>query len=453
MLCIDGERIPRATATPDDIERAIAAAVRAQEDFARWPAHRRAALCASVSQGLAARREELARLVVAEVRKPLQYARAEVDRAVATFAFAADEARRPATGEIIGLDAAAGGEGRIGLVRRVPRGPVAAITPFNFPLNLVAHKLAPALACGAPVLLKPAPEAPGCAAALAELVHAAGAPPGAFALVPCDVATAAPLVEDERVRVLSFTGSAAVGWSLRARAGSKQVLLELGGNAAAIVCADADLDAALPRLVAAGFAYAGQICISLQRVFVDAGVHDAFVARFVDATRRLAIVGDPADERTVVGPLIRARDADRVMRWIDEAVAAGARVLCGGTRRGDVIEPTLLAGTPPGCSIAREEAFGPVVLVDPVRDLDEAIARVNDSPYGLQASVYTGAHAALMRAFAGLRVGAVIHDDAPSFRVDHMPYGGSKRSGLGREGLRWSIEEYTEPRMLVTRAG
>ena len=451
MLYIDGQFLDRPQADGADVERAIAAATRVFPELARQAAHRRAALLETVARLLRERREALADRICAEAKKPISLARAEAERAASVFTFAADEARHLG-GEVVPLSAAPGGDGRLGVVLRVPRGPVAAITPFNFPIMLAAHKVAPALACGAPVVLKPSPETPGCAIELARAVADAGALPGALAVVPCGLEEAAALVEDERLRVLSFTGSAAVGWALRARAGEKQVCLELGGNAAVILLADADLEAALPRLVAGAFAYAGQVCIKTQRVLAVASIYDRLAAALVAATERHAIVGDPRRPDVTVGPLIRTRDAERVSAWIDEAVAAGARLLLGGRREGDFVWPTILAEVPTSARVAREEVFGPVVVLEKVADLEEAIARTNDSPYGLQAGVYTRDHAALMRAFAALRVGAVLHDDVPTWRVDHMPYGGCKRSGIGREGPRYAIEEMTEPRMLVMRA-
>jgi acyl-CoA reductase-like NAD-dependent aldehyde dehydrogenase len=450
MIYVDGEFIDRPEASPADLERAIAAADRAFADYRRWPGHRRAALLEAISTGIAARRQPLADRIVAEARKPLQYARGEVDRAVQTFSFAADEARRLA-GEVVAIDAAPGGEGRLGVVVRVPRGPVAAITPFNFPLNLVAHKLAPALACGATVVLKPSPDTPQTAVDLARIIHDAGAPPGVVNVVPCDTRDAGPLIEDPRLRVLSFTGSAPVGWALRARAGEKQVVLELGGNAAVIVMPDADLGAAIPRLVTAAFAYAGQICIKAQRIYAVGAIWDDLLARLIPAIEKQAIVGDPAREDVMVGPLIRVKDADRVDAWIREAVERGAKVLLGGRREGQTIWPTVLTDVPRDAKVSCEEVFGPVLVVDRARDLADAVTRVNDSPYGLQAGIYTNDHAALMQAFDSLDVGSVIHNDVPIFRVDQMPYGGSKRSGIGREGPRYAIEEMTEPRLLVMR--
>ncbi|MBI4511116.1 MAG: aldehyde dehydrogenase family protein [Deltaproteobacteria bacterium] len=448
MLYVDGQFSETRSPDSSDVEHAISAATRAFREYSHWPAWRRAELLAKACAGLRARREELERLIVTEARKPIQYARAEVDRALTTFTFAEGEARRMA-GEVVPLDAVPGSDGRLGVSLRVPRGPVAAITPFNFPLNLSAHKIAPALACGATLVHKPAPETPGVAMALARIIHDAGAPPGVLNVVSCTNEDAAPLVEDERLRVLSFTGSSAVGWALTARAGSKKVLLELGGNAAVILEPDADLPRAIPRLVAGAFAYAGQVCISVQRVYVADALYETFRARFVEATLRLAIVGDPWRADVMVGPLIRTRDADRVEQWIAEAVAGGARLCTGAKREGDFVWPTVLEGVPEGARLCREEVFGPVVMLERSRDLDDAIARVNDSPYGLQAGIYTHDTRKVMKAFHELQVGAVIHNDVPVYRADHMPYGGTKRSGIGREGVRYAIEEMTEPRLLV----
>ena len=447
MIYLDGRFRDSPLAARSDVEHAIELAA-AHRELGRWPSHKRGALCDAVADGIAARRADLAALICREAKKPMMYARGEVERAISTFTFAADEARRLG-GEVIRLDAAPGGEGRLGLALRVPRGPVAAITPFNFPLNLVAHKLAPALACGAPVVLKPAPETPETAVALARIIHEAGAPAGALAVVPCSLEDAGLLVEDPRLRVLSFTGSSAVGWHLRSRAGEKQVLLELGGNAACIVMPDADLEAALPRLVTGAFAYSGQVCIKLQRLVVPDALHDRVARALAPAIEKQAVVGDPARDDVMVGPLIRSKDADRVEQWIAES---RGQVLTGGRRQGDTVWPTLLTGADPASKVVREEVFGPVLVLERAADLDDAIARVNDSPYGLQAGIFTRDHATLMRAFRELTVGAVLHDDVPIFRVDHMPYGGAKRSGIGREGPRYAIEEMTELRLLVMRA-
>jgi acyl-CoA reductase-like NAD-dependent aldehyde dehydrogenase len=438
-----------ALAGPDQIQAAIASVAAAAPGLADTPAHRRAEWLEAIAGGIRRDRDALVRVLVAEAGKPVKLAQIEVDRAIDTFTFGAVEARR-AGGEVIPLDAVAAGEGRIGMTRRFPVGPVAGISPFNFPLNLVAHKLAPALAAGCPLVLKPADQTPLTALRLARIAAEAGVPAGAFDVVPCDVADVGPLIEDERLRALSFTGSAKVGWSLKGRAGRKRVLLELGGNAAAIVHADADLDLAANRCAFGAFAYAGQSCISVQRVLVHERVHDAFVERLLAQTEEVK-VGDPADPDVVVGPVRSDADADRLMGWIDEAQARGARALCGGTRQGRLIAPTVLVDVDPDLPIACDEAFGPVLVVDPYRDLEDAFRRVNRSRYGLQAGIFSRDIGVVMRAFAALEVGGVIHDDAPTFRVDHMPYGGVKASGLGREGVRWAMDEMTEVRILALR--
>lgn len=431
------------------VEEAVEAAARARPAMAALTAAERAAALARIGEGLAARREALAAAIVDEAGKPLSLARGEVDRALETFSFARDEARRLG-GEVVPLDAAASGRGRLGIVRRVPAGPVAAISPFNFPLNLLAHKVAPALAAGCPVVAKPASQTPSAALLLAEAAAEAGLPEGALSVLPCPSSEAAPMVEDERVRVLSFTGSREVGHALYRAAGPKRVLLELGGNAAAIVEPDADLAAAAERLAYGAYVYAGQVCISVQRIYVHAAVYEHFLDAFVGAARGLRC-GDPRDPLVLAGPVVDDGAAERVEAWVEEAIAAGARAPLRGARRGRLLEPTVLVDVDPALRVSREEVFGPVALVAPYTDLDDAIRRVNDSAYGLQAAVFTRSISELLRAFEGLEVGGVVHDDASTFRVDQMPYGGVKGSGLGREGLRWAVEEMTELRHLVVR--
>lgn len=432
------------------VDRALARGAAAAPVMAALPAHARRTMLRRVSAALRSHAEDLARVIVAEAGKPLKYARAEVDRAAQTFDFAADAAGRHGDGAIA-LDVAPQGTGRTGVVRRFPAGLVAAIAPFNFPLNLVAHKLAPAFAAGCPVVLKPASQTPLSSLLLAELCREAGLPDGGLSVLPCARAAADVLVTDPRPRVLSFTGSAAVGWDMKARAGRKRVVLELGGDAAAVLLADADLDAAIPRVATGAFAYAGQVCISVQRVLVERARYDEVKARLVEQTRARVLVGDPARGDVDCGPLIDAQNADRIVAWLDEATAGGARVLCGGEREGNTVMPALVEDTPPGCRLTTEEAFGPVALLEPVDSVAHAIERVNASRYGLQVGVFTDSVRALSRFWEGCEVGAVIHNDAPIFRVDHMPYGGVKDSGFGREGLPWSIDDYTEPRLLALR--
>jgi len=388
---------------------------------------------------------------MAEAGKPIRYAAAEVDRAIWTFTVASEETKRVA-GELPPLDASPVGEGYLAMTARLPVGPVAAISPFNFPINLVAHKVAPAFAVGAPVVLKPPPQAPLTALRLGRIVQEAGAPPGLFNVVPCSVEVAAQLVTDDRMALLSFTGSARVGWTLKNQAGKKRVVLELGGNAAAIVHEDADVDDAATRLAVGAFAYAGQICISTQRIYIQDGVYDRFLSRFLAAVSQLP-VGDPADPRTVVGPMIDQAAADRVESWVKEAVSHGATALLAGSRRDNVLSPVVLSGVDARMKVVCEEVFGPVVVVSRYRTWQEAIDQVNASPYGLQASVFTRGVDEVVRAWAGLDVGGVIVNDYPMFRVDQMPYGGAKESGLGREGVRYAMDSMTEPRLLVIRVG
>jgi acyl-CoA reductase-like NAD-dependent aldehyde dehydrogenase len=430
-----------------ELDGAIAAAVGGMESLRALAAHKRQQILHATSDGIKAAREEFARLIALEAGKPIKAARVEVDRAVFTFALAAEEAMR-IEGEYLPMDVMPGSDRKYGIVRRFPAGPVAAITPFNFPLNLVAHKLAPAIACGCPIVLKPAPQTPLTALRLARLLQECGLPAGALHVLPLANEDAPMLVEDERIKVLSFTGSAEVGWQLKARAGKKRVLLELGGNAAVIVHGDADLKHAAARCAAGGFVYAGQSCISVQRILVERSKYEAFSAALVRDVQALRC-GDPLEETTDVGPLIRESDAIRVESWINEAVAGGAQLLCGGKRSGSMVTPAVLTGTKPEQKVNREEVFGPLVTVEPYDTFAEALRRANDSRYGLQAGVFTQDQARIAEAFEQLEVGGVIINEVPTFRADHMPYGGVKDSGLGREGVRYAIEEMTERKILV----
>lgn len=436
-------------AEPEQFERAAAGAAGAAREMARVPRHEKSRWCRETAARIRDEADDLARQIVRESGKPLQYARAEVARAVSTFTIAAEEALRLA-GELLPLDIAAASERHQGFVVHVPIGPVAAIAPFNFPLNLVAHKLAPALAAGCPVVLKPPPQAPLTALRLAELILASGVPAGALSVLPMEIDLAERLATDERFRLLTFTGSARVGWHLKSIAGKKRVVLELGGNAPAIVHEDADLGWALDRCVSAGFAAAGQVCIKMQRLVVHAPVYDRFVAEFVERARQLPC-GDPMDAATVVGPLIDAAAADRVMAWIAEARDRGAEVLCGGTREGNVVTPTVIADAPHDAFVMREEVFGPVTVVEKYDDFTDALARANAARYGLQAGAFTHDVRRIAEAVRELEFGGVIINDTPMFRVDHMPYGGVKDSGFGREGIRSALADLTEPRTVVLR--
>ena len=436
-------------ATRADARQAVnhaAACMRRTRALPRW---KRREILEDVAAALIEQKERFAQLIVAEAGKPVRLARAEVDRAVLTFKTAAEEAARLG-GESLPLDLTEGNEGRWGLVQRFPVGPILAITPFNFPLNLVAHKLAPALAAGCPVILKPAPQTPFTALALGEVILKAGWPGEALAVLPLSNADTAWLAEKEdRVKLVSFTGSAKVGWELKARSGRKRVLLELGGNAALIVHNDwHDIEDAASRTAHAAFGYAGQSCISVQRVFVQRNVFQTFLWKVVECTANL-VSGDPSAEATEVGPLIRASDADRVEAWVKEAVEGGAKLIAGGQRQGSVITPVILTGTKVGMKVRDEEVFGPVVSIEPYDDFEQALADVNHSRFGLQAGLLTRDAGRILTAYRELEVGAVIVGDTPAWRLDPMPYGGVKDSGLGREGIRSAIEEMTEPRMLV----
>jgi acyl-CoA reductase-like NAD-dependent aldehyde dehydrogenase len=382
-----------------------------------------------------------------EAGKPIKASRTEVDRAIFTFTVAAEESTR-IYGEYLPLDWQEFTAGRWGIVRRFPLGPIAGITPFNFPLNLVAHKVAPAIAAGCSMIIKPAPQTPLTALLLAEVVQAAGWPDGALNVLPLSNEDAGLLVADDRLKMISFTGSAAVGWQIKKNAGKKKVILELGGNAGVIVHSDADLAYAAERCVAGGFNYAGQTCISVQRILVERSVSGKFIDLLLDGVKKLKI-GDPLDESCDLGPLIRESDAIRASDWIQEAVRGGARLLCGGQRKGPMLEPTVLTGTRSEMKVNCQEIFAPVVTVEPYDTFEEAIKQINNSPYGLQTGIFTRDVKLLFNAYEELEVGSVIAGDTPSFRIDHMPYGGVKESGLGREGLRYAIEEMTEPKLLV----
>jgi acyl-CoA reductase-like NAD-dependent aldehyde dehydrogenase len=433
--------------TRADAELAIASAVKAFGTTRRLPAFERQRVLRRVAQSISQQKDEFSRTLAQEAGKPIKAARTEVERAVFTFNVAAEESTR-IYGEYLPLDWQEYTVGRWGIVRRFPLGPIAGITPFNFPLNLVAHKVAPAIAAGCPLVLKPAPQTPLCSILLAEAVQQAGWPDGGLNVIPLSNEDAGLLVSDDRLKMISFTGSAAVGWAIKRNAGKKKVILELGGNAALIVHSDADLPFAAERCVAGAFAYAGQTCISVQRVLVERSVYGKFVDLLIAGASKLR-VGDPMEESTDVGPLIRESDAIRAADWIQEAVRGGARLLCGGQRKGPLLEPTVLTGTRTDMKVNCQEIFAPVVTVEPYDDFDKAIRQVNNSAYGLQAGIFTRDAKLMFTAYEELEVGGVIAGDVPSFRIDHMPYGGIKDSGLGREGLRYAIEEMTEPKLLV----
>jgi glyceraldehyde-3-phosphate dehydrogenase (NADP+) len=434
-------------ATQAQVQEAIAAADRAFAVTRRLSSGERAAVLEKISQSLKDRKENFARSITLQAGKVIRDARTEVDRAVLTFDIASEEAKRLG-GEMIPLDLIAPTAKRWGLVRRFPVGVVTAITPFNYPLNLVAHKVAPALASGNTVVLRPASQVPITAVLLGEIINETTFPRGGFNVIPAGYKESEILLTDDAVKKVTFTGSPAVGWEIKKKAYRKKVTLELGGNAAAIVEPDADLEFALPRLVTGSFAYSGQICISVQRIFLQEKIYDRFMADFIARTRELKM-GDPLGEETDIGPMINLDAARQTEEWIGEAVERGARVSCGGKRQGSMCEPTILENVSPDLRIARLEAFAPVVVVSPYRDFAQALAAANDSIYGLQAGVFTNDLKKAFEAYETLDVGGVIVNDIPTFRIDHMPYGGVKQSGVGREGVRYAIEEMTELKLLA----
>jgi acyl-CoA reductase-like NAD-dependent aldehyde dehydrogenase len=427
----------------DEARRAVEAAERAMHD--PLPAHKRAEILVRIASGLARRHEEAAQLICAEAGKPLKAARVEASRAMSTYTFAAVEARKLA-GEMVPMDAAQAGEGKLAFTIRRPIGIVGAISPFNFPLNLVAHKLAPALAAGCAVVLKPAGQTPLSALLLAELAAAADLPPGWLSVVVGPASEIGDvLIADDRVRAITFTGSGAVGWQLKERAPKKLVNLELGNATPVIVAADADLDVAAEKLAANAFSFAGQSCISVQRIYVERPAYDGLLERFLPRVEALA-VGDPADESTDVGPVIDADARDRILEWIDES---GGEILTGGEVEDGLIRPTVIAHPPPDAKVSCEEVFGPVCTVTAVDSLDEAVALANGTRYGLQAGVFTSRIDAALRLARSLDFGGVVINEAPTFRSDQMPYGGVKDSGNTREGPHYAVRELTEERLVV----
>ncbi|MCC6647095.1 MAG: aldehyde dehydrogenase family protein [Polyangiaceae bacterium] len=440
-------RVP--LASPADLDAAIEAAWSARRAMRELPAYARRDALSHVVRQVEARREELAIGLAIEAGKPLVHADGEVGRLIDTFRIAAEEATRIG-GETLPLDVTPRAAGYRGRVERFPVGACGFVTPFNFPLNLVAHKVAPAIAAGCPFVLKPASATPVGALVLGEILAEAGLPRGAFSILPARRLDAEVLARDPRLALLSFTGSSEVGWRLRDVAGTKRVSLELGGNAAVIVEPSWDLDDAAARITFGAFYQSGQSCISVQRVFAHESVFDALVARLVARAEAL-VVGPPLDPHTFLGPLVSAKEADRVERWIASAVARGARLLCGGERRGAALTAAWLTGVPDDEPLSREEAFGPVAILEPYSDFSAALARVDATRFGLQAGVFTRDLYRAEQAFRELEVGGVIIGDVPSFRVDNMPYGGVRDSGNAREGVRYAIEEMTERRLMVVR--
>ena len=436
-----------AQATPADIESAITGMVQARPILERLPSYKRAEACAHIHRRLTERLEEFARTLALEAGKPIRAARIEIQRAIATFKLASEEATR-ITGEQLPVDINARAEGFWAIVQHFPIGPCSFITPFNFPMNLVAHKVAPALAAGCPFILKPSERTPLTALLLGELLAEANLPAGSWSVLPCDRDTARPLVTDDRINLLSFTGSPEVGFKMKSQAGKKTVVLELGSNSAVIVEPETDLADAVPRIIAAAFGYAGQACISVQRIYLHEKIAAEATKLLVAAAEKL-VVGDPLDEKTDVGPLIDLPSVERVQRWITESAG---EILCGNRREGPLLWPTLVRNARPDSDLVCQEAFGPVATLDTYRDFDEVLQRVDNSRFGLQAGLFSSDIHKIHRAFTTLEVGGLVINDVPTTRIDNMPYGGVKDSGLGREGVKYAIEHMTTPRVLLVRS-
>jgi acyl-CoA reductase-like NAD-dependent aldehyde dehydrogenase len=429
------------------VEQAIGHAESAFARTKRLSSGERAAALEAISSGISRRSKELAESIVLSSGKPLKYAKGEVSRAVNTFKIASEESKR-LYGEVIPLDLTPQTKKRWGIVGHFPRGVIAGISPFNFPLNLVAHKAAPALATGNSFIIRPASQVSPTTMILAEIVSETDYPAGGFSALPCGYEAAEPLIDDERIKMITFTGSPDIGWDLKKRAHKKMVTLELGGNAAVVVEPDANLEYAVARTVMGGFAYSGQVCISIQRIFLHDTIYDRFMSDFVEAVAKLKM-GDPLDINTDIGPMINLRAAEQTEEWINEAAENGARIVCGGNRDGAMFEPTILTDVKAELRISWLEAFAPVVVVYRYHDYDDALKEVNHSMYGLQAGVFTNDLQKAYQAYGRLDVGGVIINDVPTFRIDHMPYGGVKESGFGREGLRYAMEEMTELKLMA----
>ena len=438
-----------AKAGADVIDKAIAAAEKAQPAMAAMKPYERKAVLEHCVKRFTERKDELAKALCIEAGKPIKDAQGEVTRLIDTFQIAAEECVR-IEGQVLNLEISARASGYQGMTKRVPIGPCSFISPFNFPLNLAAHKVAPAIAAGCTFVLKPASRTPIGALIIGEVLAETDLPEGAFSILPCNRDGADLFTTDERLKLLSFTGSPDVGWALKAKAGKKPVVLELGGNAACVVDEDADIDDAIKRIIVGAYYQSGQSCISVQRILVHKNIYEAFREKFVHEVSAL-VAGDPEDENTFIGPMISESEAERLEDWIHEAREAGATVLCGGTRKGAMLDATVMEGVPADCNASAEEAFVPLSVLVPFDDYDEALKEVNNSRYGLQAGSFTRDLYKAHKAWDVLEVGGVVIGDVPSWRVDNMPYGGVKDSGLGREGIRYAIEDMTETRLMVIR--
>ena len=434
-------------ASEQEFELAVAAAQQAREPFRQMPAFAKAEALNDIASKLQQRQEELSMQLASESAKPLRYAMAEIDRAIFTFRIAAEECKR-LPDELLQLDWSEAGTGREGVVRHFPVGIVAGISPFNFPMNLAVHKIAPAIAAGCPIVLKPATSTPLSTLSLAQIINSTALPKGAVTVLPMSRAMGNALVTDPRFALLTFTGSPEVGWAMKAKAGKRKVVLELGGNAGVIVAQSANLDHAVARSLFGAFAYSGQVCIHAQRFFVHRSHYSSFIERMKVGAEALRM-GSPLDPETEISAMIDEANNQRVKAWIDEAVAGGAQVLTGGHVRDGIFLPTILTQTSPHAKVCREEVFGPVITITPFDKLGDAIAQLNEGRFGLQAGIFTDSQSEIDLAFALLEVGGVIVNDVPTFRMDHMPYGGVKDSGLGREGVRYAMRDMLEPRILV----
>ena len=431
----------------NDIENAIQSAHNAYRISQKLPAYKRKEILQKVATALLDQKEELSKLISIETGKPIKLSRIEIDRAINTFQFAAEEVDK-LTGEVLNLDVTAQSENRFGITKRFPVGPVLAITPFNFPINLAAHKIAPAIAAGNTVIFKPATAAMVTGNKLANIINEASDLPGLINSINCSGSSLEKFLSDERIKKISFTGSCEIGWRIKQLAIKQKVTLELGGNAGAMVDRDADLDFAIPRLVSGSFAHSGQICISVQRIFVHKEIFNEFLNKFLEETSKVKC-GDPLDENVIVGPMITENDAKRIEEWVDEAQKQGAKILIGGKRKGEFYKPTVLTNTTPDMKVNALEVFAPVVTIEPVDSFEEGINQINNSKYGLQAGIFTNNLKNALYAFENVEVGGLMINDYPTFRVDNMPYGGIKESGLGREGIRYAIEEMTELKLAV----
>lgn len=430
-----------------DLNRAITAAEHVRSEMQELSSYDKYRILMQISTEITAQREDLAKLLAAEASKPLRYALGEIDRAAHTFLIAAEESKRPPS-ELLRLDWSPASISREGFVKYFPVGLVAGIAPFNFPMNLAVHKIAPAIAAGCPIVVKPASSTPLSTLALAQIIDSTDLPKGAVSILPMDRQTGNQLVTDERFALLSFTGSPEVGWEMKKNAGKKKVVLELGGNAGVIVTESADIEQAVKKCLVSGFAYSGQVCVHMQRLIIHSSIYDTFIEKFLAGVRALK-EGSPLSSETDVSGMIDEKNALRMEEWFAEATSQGATVLAGGKRRGTFVEPTVLTGTTPSMRVHGEEAFGPCVLVEKYNDFSEALAYINNSKFGLQAGVFTHNTTEMFQAWEDLEVGGVLINEVPSFRVDHMPYGGVKESGLGREGIRYAMMDMLEPRLLV----